>query len=348
MSKTTMNTFPKIKLTYVDDEDGAEATRLALHVGGMPLVDERVSAEQFAEMKASLPFGQLPMLEVDGNAVAGMLRYAGHLAKLYPANNPIMALKIDCSCRFMSKLVKRKELATVIFPPYLQRIEVRLVKLEQQLPSDQLYVLHFSLYSGHLDNIPATIIDGYKLWTSAHDRVAVHPMQDRAKTLAHLFPKPGRAEAIRLAVHIGGIIFEDERINFNELPSRKSSLLFEKLLVLEVNGETISQTYPLLRYDSTLAGLYPENDPLAALRIDEVFGVIDDLISACEEVGEEELAKVTIPRYLSALDKRVSQWNAGFAIGDRLTVADLLIFYCNGPAQIAASSATGFGDRACV
>ncbi|DBA02482.1 TPA: hypothetical protein N0F65_010954 [Lagenidium giganteum] len=369
-----MSTFPKIKLTYFSAIGRAEAIRLALHIGGIPFVDERVSHEQFAEMKSSLPFGQLPVLEVDGEVMAqsqGMLRYAGRLAKLYPANDPLTALKIDEILAALDefvdqlipsmreqdpekKLTMRKELATVTLPRYLQRIEARLAKLEPLLPSDQLFIHHTSLYSivhwlkgGHLDNIPTTIVDDYKLWTSIYDRVAKHPKvvewyaavknTTKPKLKLTYFPAPGRAEAIRLAFHIGDLEFEDERITFDELPSRKPSLPFEQLPVLEVNDEIIAQTYPLLRYAGTLSGLYPANDPLAALRVDEVFGVIDDLGSAWmpsfreqdpvkKMAMRQELADVTIPKYMSALDKRVGHWNGAFATGDQLTVADLVIY----------------------
>ncbi|DBA02507.1 TPA: hypothetical protein N0F65_010979, partial [Lagenidium giganteum] len=373
-SRVNMSTYPKIKVTYFPMAGRAESIRLVLHVGGIPFIDERVSHEEFGAMKPALPYGQVPVVEVDGEVLAqtqGILRYVGRLAKMYPANDPLKGLKIDeilaandefAEQLFPSlrekdpekKLAMRKELAATTIPRYLKRIEARLVKLEAELGQEQLFIHHFAIHSmvewlrsGHLDHIPATITDDYKLYTSIHDRVAKHPkvvewyaaLKNSTKPNLKLtyFPSPGRAEPIRLAFHIAGIAFEDERINYEQLAARKPSLPFEQLPVLEVNGEVISQSFPLLRYAGTLAGLYPVNDPLAALRVDEVFGVVDELNSAWGPSFREqdetkkmamrkELAEATIPKHLSALDKRVGHWNTAFAAGCKLTVADLAIY----------------------
>ncbi|KAL3668098.1 hypothetical protein V7S43_006962 [Phytophthora oleae] len=65
--------------------------------GGVKFVDERVQFPDFPALKPTLPFGQLPNLEVDGNIFAqsmAITRYAAKLAGLYPSD-ALDALKVD-------------------------------------------------------------------------------------------------------------------------------------------------------------------------------------------------------------------------------------------------------------
>lgn len=90
--------MPQLKLTYFDFHGGrAEPTRLAFHLGGIPFEDHRFAREEFVEVRKTAPFGQVPVLWVDGLAVTqsdAMTRYAGKLANLYPSD-PYQALLCD-------------------------------------------------------------------------------------------------------------------------------------------------------------------------------------------------------------------------------------------------------------
>ncbi|KAE8993087.1 hypothetical protein PF011_g17277 [Phytophthora fragariae] len=93
-----MSAFPALKLSYFGFAGRAEAARLAFYVGGVPFEDKRLSHEQFADIKPSLPLGQVPALEVDGEVMTqtyAILRYAGRLGGLYPVSSPFAALKVD-------------------------------------------------------------------------------------------------------------------------------------------------------------------------------------------------------------------------------------------------------------
>jgi len=92
-----MSAFPRLKLTYFG-LGRADPVRLALYIGQVPFVDERLTRDQFNARKSLLPFGRLPVLEIDGVTVAETnvaLRYAGRLSGLYPVNAPLAALQID-------------------------------------------------------------------------------------------------------------------------------------------------------------------------------------------------------------------------------------------------------------
>merc|ERR1711971_454022 len=72
--------MPNIKLTYFNGRGRGETARLILAYGGMDYEDRRVSFEDMPSLKPSLPFGQLPVLEVDGNTVCQSMAIARYLA----------------------------------------------------------------------------------------------------------------------------------------------------------------------------------------------------------------------------------------------------------------------------
>jgi glutathione S-transferase len=79
-----------IRLHYFDIRGLGEPIRLLLAIGGIQFEDLRYSADEYAasgELRASLPFGQMPALEVDGVFLAqtdSLMRFAARLARLYP------------------------------------------------------------------------------------------------------------------------------------------------------------------------------------------------------------------------------------------------------------------------
>src|ERR1051326_4752160 len=97
------------------------------------------------------------------------------------------------------------------------------------------------------------------------------------------FPFPGRAGAIRDALRIGGIRFDDVHVPLEEFQQLKAAgeLPFGSLPVLDVKSSagTVSaaQSNGILRFVGKLAGLYPVDDPIKALKVDEALDVAEDL-----------------------------------------------------------------------
>lgn len=87
---------PAIKLTYFNIAGVAEKIRNAFILGGIPFEDERIQFSQWAELKPKTPYGQLPVMTVDGKQMTqsdAMLRFAATLApELYPEGQE---LRID-------------------------------------------------------------------------------------------------------------------------------------------------------------------------------------------------------------------------------------------------------------
>ncbi|KAG7393476.1 hypothetical protein PHYBOEH_006064 [Phytophthora boehmeriae] len=86
-----------IKLTYFDVKGRAELARMLFNYGGVAFDDCRVAHADFPALKPTLPFGQLPILEVDGAVYAQSMAinlYAAKLSGLFPSD-PVEALKAD-------------------------------------------------------------------------------------------------------------------------------------------------------------------------------------------------------------------------------------------------------------
>src|SRR6187549_2390098 len=80
----------------------------------------------------------------------------------------------------------------------------------------------------------------------------------------------GRGEPARLALAMGGIPFEDDRVPPSEWERRKPNTPFGALPVLEVDGQTLAQSNAINRYVGKLTDLYPTDAWQAAL-CDEVW-----------------------------------------------------------------------------
>lgn len=149
------------------------------------------------------------------------------------------------------------------------------------------------------------------------------------------FESQGRAEAIRLALTIGEIEFEDYRFKREEWPAVKAATPFGSVPVLEVDGEVLAQSSAILRYVGKLGGLYPE-DALEAFRVDALMDTMNDALMAAFRYrgpdkdmlreAREKFCKEDIPRYVGALDKQVKANGKGpFFLGEKVSIADLVI-----------------------
>ena len=160
----------------------------------------------------------------------------------------------------------------------------------------------------------------------------------------HYFPFPGRAGAIRDALRIGGIAFEDVHVPPDRFGALKASgeLPFGSLPVLDVEtpGGRIraAQSNGILRFVGRRAGLYPTDD-MRALKVDEALDLGEDLYhlltpSMVEENAERRmamrkvLAEETLPRWIGFLEHLlVANGRTGFVAGNELTVADLKLHW---------------------
>jgi prostaglandin-H2 D-isomerase / glutathione transferase len=145
----------------------------------------------------------------------------------------------------------------------------------------------------------------------------------------------GRGEPARLALSMGDIPFEDDRIPFADWEQRKKKTPFGALPVLEVDGQTIAQANAINCYVGKLTNLYP-SDPWQAALCQEAMGAVEDILIKIVPtmfLPEEEkkaqrkaLAEGPIPFYLTQLQRRLEAHGGRYFADDRLTVADLKVF----------------------
>ena len=78
---------PVYKLSYFDMRGRAEGARLLFHYAGVPFEDIRITKDQWPSLKPKTPFGQLPILEIDGYILAqsaSIYRFLGKQFKMLP------------------------------------------------------------------------------------------------------------------------------------------------------------------------------------------------------------------------------------------------------------------------
>lgn len=142
------------------------------------------------------------------------------------------------------------------------------------------------------------------------------------------FDLAGRAEPIRLAFAIAGIDFEDERIPFAEFDALKPKLPLGALPVLAVDGVVYAQSSAILRYAGKRGGLYPRDDDLAAMRVDEVMDTLDEVSAKLHSDSSADARKKfvdeAVPKYVPRLNK-IAEENKGspWIVGNSMTVADV-------------------------
>lgn len=145
----------------------------------------------------------------------------------------------------------------------------------------------------------------------------------------------GRGEPARLAMHIGGIAFEDHRVRYADFAEARKSTPFGQLPTLHVDGVQVTQSDAITRYVGKLAGLYP-TDAFQALLCDEVMDAVEDanvklgttfgLTGDALKDARTALADGPLTMYLRWLQAQLQAHGGAYFADNRLTIADLKVF----------------------
>ena len=190
------------KLTYFDFDGGrAEPVRIAFHAAGIEFEDDRLSFQEFGEMRNDRRFNSLPVLEIDGNQVTqtnALCRYVGKMANLYPADD-VQALYCDEVLDALEDLLHKIVPTFGLKGEELQQARAKLVdgwltvhllglgelldRGGEYFAGDSLtmadlkaFVQVRSLRAGTLDHVPADLVDRLAPGLVEHqERVAADP-----------------------------------------------------------------------------------------------------------------------------------------------------------------------------
>jgi len=141
-----------------------------------------------------------------------------------------------------------------------------------------------------------------------------------------------RGEECRLALHLAGVDFADERLDRAAWMARKPNTPFGSLPVLSIEGKgELAQSNAILAYIGRAHGLHP-TDPWEAARheavmssVEELRARIDPSMRTKDEAEKkrlrEELATGYLPTWADSIERQIQ---AGpFLAGERINVADL-------------------------
>jgi prostaglandin-H2 D-isomerase / glutathione transferase len=196
--------MPKLALTYFDFDGGrGEPARLALAIAGIEFEDRRVPLDAWTGRKSQMPYGALPVLEVDGRELTQsntINRYVGKLANLYPADpwqaalcDEVMDAVEDIGQQIVvtfpmkdpaEKKAARERLAAGPISLYLSRLHAQLQQRGGEYFADgrltvadlRVFVWIRHLRSGALDHVPTDLAErvGPSLVRHA-ERLSAHP-----------------------------------------------------------------------------------------------------------------------------------------------------------------------------
>ncbi|CAG5129348.1 unnamed protein product [Candidula unifasciata] len=184
----------KTKLTYFDAAGRAEILRLLLTYAGKEFEDNRISRDKWPEIKPTTPFGQVPVVEIDGKVFGQTVAIANFFASefgLYGKTN-LDRLRIDQLVQLIEDFVqevgkvyrepdeaKKAELEKKVkeeaAPKYLGFIEKMLNENKGQrlLGDSDTYgdIVIYDLVTGFLGPYTATAVEQSPLVKALAERI---------------------------------------------------------------------------------------------------------------------------------------------------------------------------------
>jgi glutathione S-transferase len=154
-------------------------------------------------------------------------------------------------------------------------------------------------------------------------------------TLTYFDTPSSRGEECRLALHLAGVEFVDERLKPAEFAARKASTPFGTLPVLTIEGHApLAQTNTILRLIGRAHGLHP-TETWAAAREEAIMSAVEDLRQRMTPLGRikdeaekrrarEEFAAGYLREWAEHLQRQIGE--GPFVGGGEIHVADLKLF----------------------
>ncbi|XP_076238997.1 glutathione S-transferase-like [Calliopsis andreniformis] len=188
--------MPNYKLTYFPLKGLAEPIRFLLSYGGVDFEDNRFNREDWPKLKPEMPFGQVPILEVDGKKVCQSVAISRYLAKQFglAGKNDWEALEIDMTVDTIhdvrakiaayhyenNEAVKAEKLAIAkeVVPYYLERLDAQVKRNDGYFVGGALSWADISLvalldYLNYM--MKSDIIENYENLKQLKEKVLAEP-----------------------------------------------------------------------------------------------------------------------------------------------------------------------------
>lgn len=145
----------------------------------------------------------------------------------------------------------------------------------------------------------------------------------------------GRGEDVRMAFHVAGVDFIDERIGREAWAELKPKSVYGGLPMLEIDGKGIlGQSNAILTYIGRAHGLHPSDAFEAAkheaimMSVEELRSELQPSLRTNDEAEKKRLREAIvanyIPRWASNIERQIG--NGPFLAGNKLHVADIKLF----------------------
>eukprot|EP01071_Lankesteria_metandrocarpae_P009077 Lankesteria_metandrocarpae@DN512_c0_g1_i1.p2 len=152
------------------------------------------------------------------------------------------------------------------------------------------------------------------------------------------YPMPlARSLSVELCMVMGGVDYEVDIMPFEKWPETKTDLKkvpFGRMPVLTLpDGQLLSQTVAILYYVAQKAKMM-YNDPIMDARVFELIFATDDIFYIfVKSVGKDEdtqkkmredmfTGSGAVANHFELIDDSISRTSKGYAVGDRITIAD--------------------------
>ncbi len=156
---------------------------------------------------------------------------------------------------------------------------------------------------------------------------------DFAVTLSYFDISASRGEACRMALHLAGVDFHDDRIKGSDWPDKKSSTPFGAMPVLTLKGKgELAQSNAILGFIGAGHDLLPADNFEAARHV-AILNAVEEFISRLFAGGSQDEAAKKQKReefaagYMKDWANNISAQISGpFVGGDKISVADLTLY----------------------
>jgi len=147
----------------------------------------------------------------------------------------------------------------------------------------------------------------------------------------------GRGEILRQVMVVGGMEFEDERIEFKDWPALKPKTPSGQLPYMEIEGKPFTQSMALARFLAKRCKLMGKNE-MDELSVNVVASQLGDMRNSLVRIRfdsidtedqkkqlKEKYETETLIKFLDGHEKTLNENKNGFLVGDGVTLADLLL-----------------------